>query len=213
MATYPNCAKNEAWNAWLCADPAQTLPPQVGTLVFESLDYDTETRSVQPVIITNEEGYKNVLNSFMDHSDNTVDFSQMRLSRFPAQILTGKSYTLTYTGTPFKNARYTLKADPQAKGILVKIPYPNAGAYSVKVNGNIVPPQKYDPATQKPQEIDPATAVCGANLYVGVVNYLQFFITPGCKLNVIPRDAIFSTVRLQWTAEQFFKGDGATIFT
>lgn len=48
---------------------------------------------------------------------------------------------------------------------------------------------------------------------MGVVNYLQFFITPGCTINVIPRDAIMTSVRLQWTAEQFFKGDGATTFT
>ena len=63
--------------------------------------------------------------------------------------LTGQSYTLTYSGTPFKNARYVLKADPLAKGILIKIPYPNAGAYSVKVNGKIIEPQKFDSATQK----------------------------------------------------------------
>jgi hypothetical protein len=144
VATYPNCAKNELWNAWFCADPAQTEPAQVGTLLFESLDYDTESRSVQPVVITNDEGFKNVINSFRDHSENTLNFSQKRLSRFPAQILTGKSYTLTYTGTPFKNARYTLKADSLAKGILVKIPYPNAGSYSVKVNGKIIEPQKFD---------------------------------------------------------------------
>jgi hypothetical protein len=42
-----------------------------------------------------------------------------------------------------------LKADPLAKGILIKIPYPNAGAYSVKVNGKIIEPQKFDSATQK----------------------------------------------------------------
>jgi len=42
--------------------------PQVGTLVFESLDEDTEDRSVQPVVITNADGYKNVINSMMDHT-------------------------------------------------------------------------------------------------------------------------------------------------
>ena len=65
-----------------------------------------------------------------------------------------------------------LKADPLAKGILIKIPYPNAGAYSVKVNGKIIEPQKFDSVTQKIQEIDVKTAICGANLFVGVVNYL-----------------------------------------
>lgn len=142
-----------------------------------------------------------MINAFKDHSENTTNFSQKRLSRFTSQILTGKSYTLTYTGTPFKNARYTLKADPLASGVLVTIPYPNSGSYSVKVDGKIVDAQQFDSTTQKPKEIDPASAKCGANLYVGVVNYLQFFITPGCTLNVIPRDAIMTSVRLQWTAE------------
>jgi len=89
-----------------------------------------------------------------------------------------------------------LKSDSGTKGILIKIPYPNAGAYSVKVNGNIVQPQPWDEATQKPKEIDVSTATCGANLFVGVVNYLQFFLTPGCTAVVIPRDAILTSVRL-----------------
>jgi len=168
---------------------------------------------VQPVIITNSDGYRNVLNSFMDHMWDGFYTGQVRLSRFPSQILTGKSYTITYTGTPFKNGRYVLQADPGAKGILIKIPYPNAGAYSVKVNGSIVQPQPWDEVTQKPRDIDMATATCGANLFVGVVNYLQFFLTPGCTAVVIPRDAILTSVRLQWTAAEFFAGDGATTFT
>lgn len=68
VGTYPNCSMQTTWNAWICADPAQTSVPAVGTLLFESLDEDTEDRSVQPVIITNSDGYRNVLNSFMDHT-------------------------------------------------------------------------------------------------------------------------------------------------
>ena len=44
--SYPNCSKNEIWNAWICADTKQTAVPQIGTLLFESLDGDTEDRSV-----------------------------------------------------------------------------------------------------------------------------------------------------------------------
>lgn len=138
VSSYPNCSKNEVWNAWFCADPAQTAVPQIGTLNFESLDGDTEDRSVQPVKITNSDGYVNILNSYMDHMWDGFYTGQKRLSRFHAQILTGKSYTIQYTGTPFNNARYLLKADSGAKGVLLKIPYPNAGCFSVKVNGNIV---------------------------------------------------------------------------
>jgi len=114
VSSYPNCQLNTVWNAWFCADPYQVLVPQIGTLLFESLDEDTEDRSVQPVVITNADGFKNVLNSFMDHTWDGFYTGQKRLSRFPAQILTGKHYTVTYTGTPFKNGRYVLKADPNA---------------------------------------------------------------------------------------------------
>lgn len=85
-SSYPNCSKNEIWNAWFCADPAQVAPPHIGQLYFESLDGDTWKRSVQPVVITNSDGYKNVLNSFMDHGWDGFYTSQLRLSRFPAQI-------------------------------------------------------------------------------------------------------------------------------
>lgn len=61
--------------------------------------------------------------------------------------------------------------------------------------------------------IDASTAVCGANRYVGIENYLEFFVTPGCTVVVIPRDAILTSVRLDWTADEFFAGDGATTFT
>lgn len=213
VSSYPNCQINTIWNAWFCADPYQVDVPQVGTLVFESLDEDTEDRSVQPVVITNADGYKNVINSMMDHTWDGFYTGQKRLSRFPAQILTGKAYTLTYTGTPFKNGRYTLKADAGTNGILVKIPYPNAGAYSVKVNGVIIPYQSIDPATSQPAEINVNTASCGANRFIGVQNYLEFFITPGCELIVNPRDAILTSVRLSWTAAEFFADGGVTTFT
>jgi len=132
----------------------------------------------------------------MDHMWDGFYTGQKRLSRFHAQILTGKAYTIQYTGTPFNNGRYMLKADAAAKGLLVKIPYPNAGSYSVKVNGNIIAPQPWNSATNAPAEIDVDTAACGANLYRGIVNYLQFYITPGCTAVVVPRDAILSSTRL-----------------
>ena len=82
VSTYPNCKINNAWNAWLCADPAQIALPQIGTLHFDSLDGDTEDRSVQPVKITNFDGYTNILNSFMDQTWDGFCTGQLRLSRF-----------------------------------------------------------------------------------------------------------------------------------
>lgn len=183
-------------------------------LQFESLDGDTEDRSVQPVIITSEEtGYSNTLNSMMDHEWDGFYTGQHRLSRFPAQIEAGHHYTVTYTGTPPNNMRYWLIGDASSKGITLKIPYPNAGSFSVKVNDKIVDMNGWDTTTKSAAAINSATAKCGENRYVGIKNYLEFFVTPGCIVTVIPRDAILTSVRLEWTADEFFANDGATTFT
>ena len=69
-----------------------------------------------------------------------------------------------------------------------------------------------DSSTSQPSVINPATAKCGTNRFVGVQNYLEFYVTSGCVVIVIPRDAILTSVRLAWTAAEFFAGDGATNF-
>lgn len=53
---------------------------------------------------------------------------------------------------------------------------------------------------------------CGENRYVGVENFLEFYITPGCEIRITPRDAIFINVRLDWTLEEFYADDGLTNF-
>ena len=119
---------------------------------------------------------------------------------------------MTYTGTPPQNMRYWLNSEAGTKGITIKVPYPNAGCYSVKVNNAIIELNGIDQTTSKPFLIDPVTATCGKNRYVGVENYLEFFITPGCTILVIPRDAILCSVRMFWTSAEFFAAGGATTF-
>lgn len=40
---------------------------------------------------------------------------------------------------------------------------------------------------------------CGENRFVGVKNYLDLFITPGCELEIRPRNAVLTNVRMEWT--------------
>jgi hypothetical protein len=78
-------------------------------LLFESLDPDTYDRSVQPVVITQEEtGYSNKLNSMMDHVWDGFYTGQTRRSSFNAQIEAGFDYQLEFTGTPPGSMRYQL---------------------------------------------------------------------------------------------------------
>lgn len=59
----------------------------------------------------------------------------------------------------------------------------------------------------------PTGRYCGENRYVGVKNFLQFWIEPGCTLFIVPRDAIMLAIRLEWTVKEFFQADGIGKFT
>lgn len=90
-----SCMIRDYWNAAYCTNI------NLGILLFESLDADTEDRTVQPVKITNAVSkYSNKVNSYMDHGWDGFYTSQKRLSRFPVQIETVGDYTVKMTGTP-----------------------------------------------------------------------------------------------------------------
>ena len=41
---------------------------------------------------------------------------------------------------------------------------------------------------------------------------MEFFITGNCTLQIKPRDAIQSMVRMEWTMNQFYASGGTTTF-
>jgi hypothetical protein len=45
---------------------------------------------------------------------------------------------------------------------------------------------------------------CGENRYIGVKNILEFYLTVGCVLQIVPRDAIQTLVRMEWTLKDFY---------
>jgi len=53
---------------------------------------------------------------------------------------------------------------------------------------------------------------CGENRYIGVKNILEFYLTVGCTLQIAPRDAIQTMVRMEWTMDEFFNNGGTTKF-
>jgi hypothetical protein len=53
---------------------------------------------------------------------------------------------------------------------------------------------------------------CGENRFVAVQNELEFYLTPGCEITVRPRDAIMSSVRMEWTLAEFYASGGETAF-
>jgi len=53
---------------------------------------------------------------------------------------------------------------------------------------------------------------CGENRYQGVVNILEFYITPDCPLFIKPRNTIMLGVRLEFEINEFFESGGVTTF-
>ena len=80
-------------------------------------------------------------------------------------------------------------------GSKIKIPYPNAGAYAVFANGNEVQYTPWDEAAGRHGALTKQRG-CGENRFVGVENFLEFYITPGCDIVIKPKDAIMTSVRL-----------------
>ena len=181
----------------------------IAMLVFESLDDDKFDRSIQPVNLINEElGFNNTLNSMMDHVWDGFYTGQIRASRFPGLLSTNADYTLEMAGTPPKKMRFKLEAD--VGGVQIKIPYPVAG--SIQVYANNVK-QDYTPWDKTLGRAEPLKKIkCGENRYVGIENFLEFYIKPGCEIRIEPRDAIMTKVRMEWTLDQFYGNGGVTRF-
>lgn len=116
------------------------------------------------------------------------------------------------TGTPPGKMRYTIIGGTSKAGVKVKVPYWNAGSYEITVNGNIIPYTPWDTNIGRNAELTLKKG-CGENRFVGVQNFLEFYITPGCVVYVAPRNAIMGGVRLEWTMSEFYASGGVVSFT
>jgi len=162
-----------------------------------------------------ENGNNNKLNSFMDHGWDGFYTSQKRLQRFPAMVQAGTNYTVQMTGTPPKDMRFALRADAGEGGMKVLIPFPGPVAFSVyAAEGNDdlekVTENPFLDVLGKPAPVEGSQ--CGQNAYFPRANYLDFWITPGCVVELRFRDSISSSVRVDWTLDEFFADGGTSAF-
>jgi hypothetical protein len=163
--------------------------------------------------VTKKEGLSfTKLNSYMDSSWDGFYTSQKRLSRFPAFIdgKKGKVYDIVFTGTPPKTMRYFLKTISKDTGVTLRIAYQGAESRAILKDGVEIEYNQWDEALRNYGPVK--QEICGENRYLGVVNILEFYITPGCDLEIKPRDAIQTLVRMEWTFDQFFANGGTTSF-
>lgn len=113
------------------------------------------------------------------------------------------------TGTPPNKMRFTLQAEIGA--MKIKIPYPNAGAYTVYLKGSEIPYTPWDEALGRHGELS-KTQGCGENRFVGIENFLEFYLTSECTVTIAPRDAIMTSVRMEWTLDEFYADGGVVSF-
>lgn len=209
VANYSSCKQVQAWNAYYCNNY------DLGVLLFESLDDDKFKRMITPITLKSYNiTSSNVLNTFMDHIWDGFYTGQLRMSRWPAliQVSSGSYYEILYTGTPPSSQRFRLIAD-QGNAI-IKIKYTKPGAYVIKdANKNLIKLNQWDNTLKQPGLIKGSKGgYCGENRYRGVINELEFYITPGCDLYIEPIDSIYASIRLNWTMDGFYANGGTTQF-
>jgi hypothetical protein len=148
----------------------------------------------------------------MDHVWDNFYAGQKRQSRFPIIINVNQGeWDLDFTGTPAKKMYFELMHDDPKKGVTLRIAYPSAGSYSVTdKNDKLIEMNQWDDKIKNYGPIKQET--CGENRYIGVRNILEFYITGGCVLKIIPRDAIQTLVRMEWTLDDFYAKGGTTSF-
>jgi len=182
----------------------------LGVLIFESEDTDKWDRSMQPVFVAKQgTDMNNKLNSYMDHMWDGFYTGQVRLSRFPTlfEASDGSIYDITMTGTPPKKMLFRLSG---GVGATIRIAYPGSESRGIYKNGVEIAYNQWNDATAGYGAV--TQSFCGENRFIGVVNILEFYITDGCELQIKPRNAIQTKVRMEWTLDEFFSGGGTTTF-
>ena len=205
------CSRVASWNANLCYNE------NIGQLLFESLDPDTEDRSIVPISLlgqgTNE--FNNTLNSFMDHCWDGHYTCQKRLSRFPGLVETRQKYEIYYTGTPPKNTRYTLVGGVQGQDYVhAIIDFSESRLYKVYdiSSGTKVEITANEFSRELKRQKDLEYTSCGEYKYEAVTYIYEFYIPIGCTVRFEAQDSIQGNIRLQMTYDEFFSRGGSIWF-
>jgi hypothetical protein len=203
--------KKATWNAYQCTTDG------LGVLLFESEDPDKFDRTMSPIYIRMEgdEKKSNKINSYMDHVWDGFYAGQIRRSRFPCFVYAKKGgwVKIHFTGTPAKKMKFKLLSQDPKAGFMVQIHYPGAESRQIELNGEVVEYNKWDKTLAKPTYGEIKQTKCGENRFLGGGDsLLEFYIDKGCTLQIAPRDAIQTSVRMEWTMETFFKKGGTTAF-
>jgi len=145
----------------------------------------------------------------MDHIWDAFYTGQRRMARFPAALWTDEDYTIEFSGTNPKKMRFML--DARVGATKLRIPYPVAGSIQVYADGKKKSMTPWDDALGRNGPLTKNKG-CGENRFVGIENFLEFYITPGCLIEIEPKDSIMTKVRMDWSLAEFYSDGGTTRF-
>jgi len=199
------CTYRASWNGFVCTEAAQ-----IDLLLFESLDADTFTRRMQPVVIeaaadtTFPDPYYNNLNSYMDNGWDQGYTSLRRLSRFPAVVQKGRKYNVTFTGTSPRSMRFALQDDDALIGIVVVLTFSDTRLIEVSMGGEVVS------GSSSLVNLDSGH---GANYWENGPRRLTFIIRGTSDVKLRTRDAVMASATAETTVDAFYDSGGIDDFT
>jgi len=80
----------------------------------------------------------------MDHCWDGFYSCQLRLSRFPIQLVMDDDYIMEFAGTPPGNMRFKLD-ESEGDGTLIRIKFPESAAYEIyDTEGNKIPETEWN---------------------------------------------------------------------
>jgi len=195
------CTDMPSWNAWLC--PGQSVSP--ARLIIESLDSDTETRSLVPVALASG-GYVDLLNGGQDHGWCFGYTCLKRLSTFHSTVVSNRTYDLTFAGTNPQSLRLMMPTDAGA-AVLLAVWYASPNKLVVyDADGQLVPdlnPTPYGDNLARPVL---GASGCGANAFIGVENKLLLYLCGGdggLTIRTVP--TIVLSIGVEVSEEEFFE--------
>jgi len=207
---FSNCTAVSAWNTgYICNNK------DLAVLLFESLDEDKERRLFSPVYVQGVNiTSRNTLNTMMDHCWDGFYTCLTRLSRFPTLLQGGRNmyYNITTTGTLPNKMKFSLPSSTTS--VIIRLRYTQSNAFQVyDYLGNLVAPNAWNSEISAPYTLKgDFGGKCGENRYLGVVNILEVYISPGCNFTIAPIDSIQTNIRMNWTLQQFYASGGTTQF-
>lgn len=158
----------------------------IGQIIFESLDGDALTSSVDPVTISKgpNSDYRIQMASMTEYDATENGF----LPRFIAQAQIDESLMIEFkslTRTPDKlKFKMPKTMNNGEKGIMIRLSYGDKSAFTLKANGIKVDANEMieDDDGMLQEEVDKTNDKCGENRYHASEFTFDFFIKPGCEV-------------------------------